>query len=111
METKKGMAMFNSPKKNKRDDVKREYIGEVLCFHSFSVYRTPIHNAHKDIASMCNLDWFKFTEDDIGKKHDGFIEIFGSYHKKENVFFYDDVNYGKIRSEIKESYKRKKSRS
>ena len=98
--------MFNLFKKAK-EEVKKDYIGEVLCFHGWGVHKMPIHNAHKDIASSCNLGWFEFTADDLGKTHDGFIEIFNSYHKEENIFFYDDVNYGKIRTVIKESYKRK----
>ncbi len=85
---------------------KKDFIGEVYCAGiDYRMARIPIHNIDNIVRGMFPY-WLQFKKSDITANHDGFVKILGEYHKKENVFYYDD-SYNSFRTKISKANKPK----
>ena len=68
------------------------YIGEVYYKRCSSYYGGSMAAHNTDSYGYdYQLDFVPFRERDTKNSHDGYIEILGMFHKKENVFYYDDI--------------------
>ena len=70
-------------------------VGEVYAISTgYGIY--PIH----DVTGIQGYPvWIEFAAHQATDGHDGFIKIRGTFHKRENVFFYTDV-YTPLREKI-----------
>lgn len=78
------------------------YIGEVYGTRRYLGGYEKFYPVH-DNPFPSSSSFHKFKQSHIGEKHDGYIEIFGSFHKKENVIFYDSI-YDKKRDIIRKRF-------
>jgi len=86
---------------------KEENVGEVYVSYITEPFyhKMPAHRkANKILSELYPEDkrsyfWETFKESEVGESHDGFIEINHLFHKKENVFYYDDI-YDSLRKKI-----------
>lgn len=107
--------MFGIERLKKRIDnlEKPKPIGEVYCVkrEQFSVDNVNYCTYKSaELASGSDLYYLEFvsiTRLNIEEEHNGYYKIFGVWHKKENVLFYDEV-YQFRRDMIKKLNKEKK---
>ena len=86
--------------KKKKIEKSYPYLGEVYMANASSYYggSKAAHIKSPDGFDYC-FKFEKFKESNIGKTHDGYLEIFGIFHKKENIFYYNDI-YSPLRDKI-----------
>ena len=106
--------MFWKKKEEQKETKKEEkYLGEVYMYRRHSPYWTDVAVHDKERlwvttygpeyspSKTCEYkpEFVKFKEKDTGIRHDGYTEIFEIFHKKENIFYYNDI-YSPLRDKI-----------